>query len=144
MKLCKPEKSYLDHLKREALDGQTLSQWKARLLGSVADILRRDPLQYRSYGPYWWVQKRALIDAGYSLFGSSVDQEGFSLCDYGDEASNMLAAWTYRDYAFGAGLIYSSCHNVTFVPESEGEGEPDLREYVVADDEMELLGAVNA
>ena len=38
MKLCKPEKSYLDHLKREALDGQTLSQWKARLLGSVADI----------------------------------------------------------------------------------------------------------
>ncbi len=76
MKLNLSERKALEELRREALEGQTPGAWWLRLSAVVAKILREDSHQYRSYRPWWWVQKQALIYLGYGTeFGFHIDRK---------------------------------------------------------------------
>lgn len=139
-KLDKPDKTELEALRNQATkNGQVPeADWVARNIGLTADVLRREPLRYRSYGPYWWILKQALISHGVDDFGDFVVREWFELADYGSEFHNLLAALLYSNAAMDNGLIYSNAHNVAFLPEDEGM-ESDIQVYTVADDFMEAL-----
>ena len=138
MKLYKPEPSHLDGLKKQATASQTVEEWRKHLLERTARVIREDPLRYRSFGPYWWIQKKLFLDAGITEFGTNIDKEGFEFADYGSSDYNMLAAWLYQDYALDGGILYAPRHTVPIVSPS-GQEETELYEYALADEEMEKL-----
>jgi hypothetical protein len=51
-----------------------MSDFSGYALSVINDRLRKDPLRYLDYGPYWWSLKRELVDAGYD-YGSDDDPE---------------------------------------------------------------------
>lgn len=140
-KLIKPDVSEIEQFRFEATDGGKVSEedWVKENCRIVHKIVARDPKRYRAYGPYWWIVKRALIANGYDDFGDHVDAEWVEQCDYGKDFYNLIAAWMYQERALDFGLIYSNAHTVEFEPEEDGM-ERDVGEYVLTDDEMELLG----
>lgn len=143
-KFEKPQANEFWELKRQALEESGLDEdaWKKKIIANIAIILKQNPLQYRSFGPYWWLVKSELIKQGITDFGQDVDAEWFEKADYGNSSTNILAAWAYSDNAIDEGLIYSSEHSVTFL-NGEFEDEIDVQTYVLVDEEMELQ-AINA
>lgn len=139
-RLYKPTVDELELLRQEATSNGKVSeeQWIQSNCRLMQGALNRDPRRYRSYGPYWWVMKKAMIDNGISDFGDFVDREWLELADYGNTFHNLLAAWMYQDMAVDNGLIYSNDHNVAFEPEEEGM-ERDVQVYTLVDDDMEIL-----
>lgn len=139
--LYKPTIEELELLRDEATGGGRISeaQWAKKICGVMADMLKNDPRRYRSYGPYWWVMKQAMLDNGVAQFGEFIDREWFELVDYGNPFHNLLAAWMYQDGALENGLMYSHAHNVAFLPEEEKVETPDVQEYTLVDEEMEQL-----
>lgn len=139
-KLIKPAVEEIERFRFEATEGGKVSEedWVKENCRIVSGILAKDPRRYRAYGPYWWITKRALIANGHDDFGDHVDAEWIEQCDYGNDFHNLIAAWMYQSQALDLGLIYSSAHTVQFEPEEPG-GEQDVYEYLLADDEMELL-----
>jgi hypothetical protein len=138
MQIQKPTKEELTPLFIEATENQTAQQWEQRLIQAIALILRKRPLRYRTYGPYWWVVKRALIDAGVTDFGDHIDQEWFDAVDYGDPAYNLLAAWAYEDTRFSVtGQMIENPYHVLV----DADGEPF--EFVAGDEEMEARSVVS-
>jgi hypothetical protein len=108
------------------------------MVDAIAKILRDRPLRYRTYGPYWWVVKRALIDAGVTDFGDHIDLEWFDALNYGDPAYNLLAAWAYEDARFASGQIIENPYHVMI--QADGEAI----EYACDDEEMEAQAAARA
>lgn len=140
MKLYKPSVDELNLIRPGATNNGAVSEedWVEKCCKETARILRKDPLRYRSYGPYWWVQKKAMIDAGIEDFGDTVDLEWFEKVDYGNKFLNLLAALMYSNSAMDMGLIYANAHNVAFLSEEEAI-EHDVQVYTLADDEVEIL-----
>lgn len=134
--LYKPSVQELDALKNEAMQGGKVSPaaWLKKMTDGYARILKRKPQQYRSFGPFWWLLKRELINHGHTEFGTTVDAEWYNHADYGDPVLNMLAVWTYAEFADGRGLLFSNAHAVSFIDDG-AESEPE--EYVLIDEEME-------
>lgn len=140
-RLYKPTKEELEALRAEATkNGKvTEEEWVAKHCELVTKILLQDPLRYRSYGPYWWVLKSALLERGASFgFFDFVDAQWMEAVDYGSTFLNLLAAWMYAENALDMGLIYSHEHTVAFEPEEEGM-EQDVRPYFLIDEDMETL-----
>ena len=139
-KLYRPGKDELETLRPMATKNGAVSEekWIADNIRATSKLLKNEPKRYRGYGPYWWILKKIMLAHGITDFGDHVDIEWADLCDYGNDFHNLLAAWMYQDIAFENGLIYSNAHNVAFEPEAEGM-EHDVAEYILADDEMELL-----
>lgn len=137
--LYKPTVAELELLRNEATRNGKVSEteWVDRCCRESARILRKDPLRYRSYGPYWWVQKQAMLAGGITDFGEFVDMEWHDAVDYGSRFLNLLAALIYSNGAMDSGLIYSNSHNV--IIKSENTGALDAQVYVLSDDDMELL-----
>lgn len=138
--LHKPSIETLDALKDEAFNGGkvTPTDWRKKMVAGICGILSARPLQYRSYGPYWWLVKHELITQGITRFGETVDAEWFENMDYGDPVRNLLAAWLYADWAIDNGLIFSNQHTVTQLGEDD---EVENIEYVLMDDEVEIMAA---
>lgn len=137
----KPSIEELAPLKAEATKNGQVSEaeWLQKMSDTIAGLIRNDPRRYRAYGPYWWTLKRILIDRGHTEFGDSLDAEWLEYVDYGNPVWNLLACWVYGEVAMDGGLMYSNHHVITFVPESEDDGEADDREYTLVDDEVESL-----
>ncbi len=106
---------------------------------AIADMLKKNPMQYRSYGPYWWVVKKILLSFGEDYFGSFLDAEWVEKVTYGDPVWDLLAAWSYSEYALDNGLIYSNGHPVVFIND---DGESEEEAYTLVDDDIEtyLIG----
>lgn len=141
-KFIKPSEEELELLRDAATRGGAVDEreWTKTHCRLVAGLLKRDPLRYRGYGPYWYAVKKALLDAGYQDFGETIDLEWFELIDYGKTFYNLLAAWMYQDNAANVGLMYASSHIATFEERDEtGDAVNEEMEYEMADDEMELL-----
>lgn len=130
----------MEALRDEATKNGKVSEdgWADKNVQLTAGLLRGDPLRYRSYGPYWWLVKAAMIRRGIDEFGDFVDGEWFANMDYGNEFHNLLAALLYSNRALDMGLIHSNAHNVELLPAGEDQ-EEDVLVYVLADDDMELL-----
>lgn len=130
MRFLKPTLEELAGLKDEALASQDEAAFAAKMLGSVAATLRAKPLQYRSYGPYWWPLKQHLIAAGYDEFGEHVDAEWAADAGYGDRTLDLLASWAYQDTRFAQHAIFVSEH---ILEAPDGDQIP----FVSADDTLE-------
>ena len=140
IQLVKPSINDLELLRPEATqNGQVPeNEWVKRNCELNAALLRKDPLRYRSFGPYWWVLKEAMRNNGITDFGEFIDKAGCDLCQYDTPFHTLLAAWLYSENAIDMGLIYANEHIVYYMPE-DADQENDTMPYVVADDEMELL-----
>lgn len=103
--------------------------WARRMLNAITDILKQEPLRYRSYGPYWWPLKQELINIGETAFGDFIDQEWLEKMDYGKTEYNVAAAFAYEENQFNLGLQTWPYHDV------EDDGNPF--EFVSADPDME-------
>lgn len=118
---------------------KTREEWLEGMAHAIASMLKKNPMQYRSYGPYWWVVKKILLSFGEDHFGSFLDAEWVEKVTYGDPVWDLLAAWSYSEYALDNGLIYSNGHPVVFIND---DGESEEEAYTLVDDDIEtyLIG----
>ena len=130
MKIWKPEEADLQSAIDEARKSGT---WVDAYLNGVTTLLRKDPLRYRSFGPYWWLVKKALIDRDIYDFGTEIDREWFEDLDYGDEEKNVTAAYLYDESREGLN-IYDDSHLL-----EQEDGEP--YEYLANDSDVESMVA---
>jgi len=133
-KIAKPTEADLAPLLAEGTQNGKLSEeeWRSKLLSSFARLLERKPLQYRCFGPYWWLFKSLLIAHGVETFGAFVDAEWKEKMDYGRDTPNLLACFAYYDWAFDMGLVYSHEHGIAYEDGESGD-------YTLIDEDMETL-----
>lgn len=109
--------------------GEDLEVWASAILPVAAKHLKLYPIQYRNYGPYWWVMKKALIDAGYEYFGDEFDAEMLEAMSDSDKSFAVFRAMLYYDYTIDNDFIGRATHTIV----NDGEDE----EYTVYDDYVE-------
>ncbi|MGP9633769.1 hypothetical protein ACT3R7_11950 [Halomonas sp. AOP43-A1-21] len=103
----------------------------AAYLRGIASTLSRHPAQYRGFGPYWWPLKALLIEAGYTQFGTEIDDDdALSDLTYSTPRLTIAAAYTFAEHAFSTGLLTSPSHTVDY-----DDGETGT--YYVGDEELE-------
>ena len=132
--LYKPTVESLESLKKEAFQGGAVSsdEWRAKVASGCVQLLLASPQQYRSYGPFWWQMKRELIAQGYSQFGDHLDAEWLELTEYGDPVLNLLACIVHANWAIEQAFI------------QDDGSEPDIQEYVLIDEDLEIRTAGTA
>lgn len=128
--IVKPTEADLAPLIAEALENQTLTQWKGKYIKSLTTFLEKNPLRYRSYGAYWWLIKYELIKNGNFEFGEDVDAEWVESLDYGRTELNLLAAHGYADMRFEQGAMNEPLHTLQT---TDGE----FFDYLIDDKDME-------
>lgn len=135
----KPSEEDLDDLIEETAERNP--NWQKDCLDGIARELHEDPARYRSYGPYWWLLKKALLEAGYREFGSFLDAAWYEKLDYGSSAYNLAAAWGYSDWAAENGSLYALRHTYALRDtEMDEVFEDEIWEeatYVLEDKDME-------
>jgi hypothetical protein len=130
--ILKPTKEDLQPLLNVACADQTVAQWKGKFLESMKKMLRKQPLRYRGYGPYWWLIKKMFIDQGVLDFGEDIDRQWFDSVDYGDDTVNLVAAFAYEDARFATVNIYEGIHTM--------ETDTGTIDYLSSDEDMEIMG----
>lgn len=111
------------------------ARWMEQYLQKLAGILKKTPLRYRIYGPYWWLVKQAFLANDIISFGTDIDREWFQALDYGNNELNLAAASLYEDGRLDSGLnIFDNSHIV-----EQDDGEPF--EYFADDSDMEAMAA---
>lgn len=128
--IVKPTEADLAPLITEALELQTLTQWKAKFVATLSDFLTKNPLRYRSFGPWWWLVKNELIKSGFLEFGDDVDAEWVEALDYGRIELNLLAAHGYADWRLEEGAMHEAMHTLEL---TDGE----MLDYLISDTDME-------
>ena len=107
--------------------------WVTSYLSGIKALIKKNPLRYRTFGPYWWLIKKALIDRGETTFGAEIDREMFEALDYGSEELNIAAAYAYEnERTEGQINVYDESHML-----EDGDGEP--YEYVTGDSEVDSM-----
>jgi hypothetical protein len=106
-------------------------QWADRFLAGAAGLLKRNPVMYRSFGPFWWALKKYFQDSELNS-GEPVDDELFDQVTMGSKTLDIAAAYAYHDWSTSN---MSTTNTVHIVQSSDGE---DV-EYQVIDDEFEAL-----
>jgi len=106
-------------------------QWAAGFLASAAGLLKRNPVMYRSFGPFWWPLKKYLQDGGLNG-GEPVEDELFDQVTMGSKSLDIAAAYAYHDWTISN---MGTTNTVHIVQSTDGE---DV-EYQVIDDEFETL-----
>lgn len=128
-----PTTDELAPLLEEALaGGRTEEEFQRGYLDGILTVLKTDPRQYRSFGPYWWPVKKMLIDDGYSaVFGEQLEQGTLQHYTLERPALTLVAAWAYQQYQFEEGKLRASSHQLDI---QDGE----TYEYELSDTDMEL------
>jgi hypothetical protein len=133
----RPEKIPVKKLERlfaQATKKQTAEVWKPRFLTLKIEMLEKDPLSYRQYGPYWWLLKQAIIHFEPERLGEYLDEEWFGYLDYGSEELNLCAAFAYaEDQSARLAYSYSETHSVDDLDTG------DRLAYVIYDPDLEKL-----
>lgn len=119
-----------DMLEMEIGD-QDRSAFADSFLKNTIKILRQNPKQYLSYGPYWWPLKDMLIKRGFRDFGNTTQQEWVDALSYEEDALTIAACWAYSQLRIDEGNIYNYRH---ILDTGDGEG----MEYFLGDDELAL------
>jgi hypothetical protein len=89
-----------------------LTTWMNIVLPLTAKHLKINPIQYRNYGPYWWVIKKAMLDAGFAPFGQDIDIEMFEAMTDSDTAFSVFRAMLYYDYSTENDFIGRATHTI--------------------------------
>lgn len=107
----KPTKEYVaEAIKSIANDN--LESWMKAIIPLTAKHLKLNPIQYRNYGPYWWVMKQAMIDAGFAPFGFDIDAEMFEAMADPDTSFSVFRAMLYYDYSTENDFIGRATHTI--------------------------------
>ncbi|GKT06955.1 hypothetical protein [Desulforhabdus sp. TSK] len=110
----------------------SLSDWSKGFLPLLASHLRKNPVQYRNFGPWWWVVKKAMLDAGFAPFGQDVDAEMLeAMLDPEDPAFSLLLAQIYYEFSLENHFVGQATHTMV----DNGE---DV-EYTVYDHDAEAF-----
>lgn len=136
----RPSNKELDLLKLEATQNGTVSveDWIKKFVISFTKLLKKDPLQYRSYGAFWWIIKKELIELGIKDFGEHIDLEFIEFLDYKDRVYNILASWAYMNSQEEIKTIHDNVHTMLYFDDDIGN-EYKSMEYILIDEEMEIL-----
>lgn len=135
----KPTQEDLQGLIDDALQNtgaKTLAEWAPTFIASITKHIAVNPKQYRAFGPYWWLVKREMLNAGVTQFGSTTDAEMLERTSFEDPSLGLVAAYAYYDFAIETGLTHSNRHTV-FTEDNESE------DYLLADEEMEAIAFVS-
>lgn len=132
--ISKPSADELAPLLAEATENGRVSEdaWRTKLLTSFANMVKKHPLSYRAFGPYWWLLKSMFVECGIVRFGTTIDAEWLEATTYGDDTLNLLAVYAYYSHSFETGLQRSNTHTI---PLDDGEA----LHFVLADDEVEIM-----
>lgn len=130
----KPSRNDLDQFLESFLAGIDAEQWHKGVLVGLKAFFQKNPLRYRSYGPYWWLIKKAFIDAGDFTYGQALDEKWIAELGYSDPIYDLAAAIFYEDARFGYINTLDAHHQM-----ADGAGESV--EYVSNDDDMEIRSA---
>ncbi|HHO0939103.1 TPA: hypothetical protein ACRTTK_003142 [Aeromonas hydrophila] len=99
----------------------------------LAELIKKDPRQYRSYGPYWWPLKSMLISQGEaSEVGTKLEAGTLEHYTHQTPDLTVCAAWAYQQTQLDNGRLYTADHQLDL---EDGE----LYEYSLYDKEMEML-----
>ena len=82
---------------QEVKKSKTENKYISDVINSISKVLKKEPMQYRFYGAYWWVVKNEMLLAGIDWIDDHIDKEWFDKLDTGDSASNLMAAWLYSE-----------------------------------------------
>lgn len=112
----------------DALAAEPREVWRARVLAELAQTLKKWPGAYRTFGPYWWVVKRQLVDAG--LHAGEVKPDALAAIATGDDDLDLLGALLYHGY----NVDQMRLDGVTFSVDTD---DGDTIDYVLDDPEAE-------
>jgi hypothetical protein len=129
LKILSPDQ--LRSLIEEATIDQSEEQWHVQFMQSVAGLIEKRPIVYRSFGPFWWTLKKYLLDGGL-IVGEPVDAELFDQVTMGSQTLDLAAAFAYHDWTTSN---MTSADTVRQVETDEGE----TIEYPVIDEEFEAV-----
>ena len=133
MNIYKPSQDDLQPLLGQATKDQTAEQWMEKFLTNLKANLLKEPLRYRTYGPYWWLLKKIYIDQSDLSFGESIDQEWFDALDYGKPEFNILAAFAYEEVRVTKNMLDDPFHTMD-TPDGD-----DYIEFASSDPDMEMM-----
>ena len=126
----KPGRDDLDKFLAEALQGIDTEQWRATVLAALKTFFIKNPQRYRSYGPYWWLIKKAFIDSGDITFGQDLDEKWVEALGYNDPIYDLAASIFYEDARFDYVNALDAHHQMA---DDTGEAV----EFISSDDDME-------
>lgn len=129
MKVSLYEVENLDQVIGIATQNQSEEEWIEKGLKGIAGLVSRDPIEYRTFGIYWWPVKAALVAR--NLIAGTVDAGELEKTDTGELRHNLA----------GALMFHEHCTN-TFINDnkltvSNGDGESE--EYILVDEELEAM-----
>lgn len=120
----------------QAADNLEGGQLATQYVKVLAELIKRDPRQYRSYGPYWWPLKAMLISSGAAPeVGTKLEDGTLEHYTHSTPDLTVCAAWAYQQTQLANGHLHTTDHLL----DTEG-GE--VYEYQLCDDEMERVIAV--
>jgi hypothetical protein len=130
------EQQFVKHTKEDIAKALKVDKaWAEKYLSTLVGHLTRNPGHYRSFGPYWWLVKRALIESGNLEMGEEYDADVADALDYGDTPTNLAAAFLYQDQQESMGALFETQHIM--------DGVGDSIDYWIDDSDMELRYAAS-
>lgn len=119
----------------QAADNLEGGQLATQYIKFLAELIKRDPRQYRSYGPYWWPLKAMLISENSAAVGTKLENGTLEHYTHSTPDLTVCAAWAYQQTQLDNGHLHTADHLL----DMDG-GE--VYEYQLYDAEMELFIAV--
>lgn len=130
------EQADLNKVVAEGAKGFTnKSVWINKMVSSFAGIVRRRPVAYRNFGPFWWPLKAMMIKSG-EMEGAAPDPDAVAQATTGSPEGDIAAAWLMQEYR-AQNLLTGN----TFTVDTVGG---DTVEYLLQDDEMEERAVARA
>jgi len=130
--IYKPKAEELNAMLAES--GQARDMWAEGFLAVVKRVLLKDPLRYRSFGPWWWLVKAAFLKRDEAAFGQTMEDAWTESMTYGDETLDLLAAFAYQDAQIGRGIMREAQHVL--------DTDDDPIKFFSNDEDMEQRAAV--
>lgn len=124
-----PTHDELKPLVEQALAGGAEKDFIEKTLTNISKVLKKDPRQYRAYGPYWWSIKTMLNQRNVFDFGIEADQTMVTLMSKLSNAEILCAAYATKLSALDEGKLYSSEHMLI---------DTDNNDYQYSLDDLEM------
>lgn len=100
-------KNLAEQRKKALAANRGLSDFLGFGLSVIADRLKKDPIRYRDYGPYWWALKDLLNKNGYD-YGQQSDEEISSAYRGNTDAETLVMADEFRSMYLDTFLVHSN------------------------------------
>lgn len=127
-------KIYTEETLRQALamatESQSQAAWLEKAKRNIAALLERKPQEYRTFGAFWWVVKKQLIDAGYIASSATIPAEQYDQVATGSAALDMAGALLFHEHTAG---MFDTGNTFTL------DSDEGVIDYVLDDQDMEAL-----